>query len=386
MAELMLQAEQCDRLRYVDLARIRRMVDEGPFDAIVCTSPENVPYFSGFYNMDLRILPERRHLVVWAKGSEPALVVMSRRAEQLTPKDTFVSDVRGYEGEDLDSMRILAEVLRERVGIPGTVGYEGRSFPGGHLLDLRERVPELRFVDAYDFFELVRARKTPAERETIIKVNRLTAEAIDFAFRSAKSGDTEREIAARMQYEILLRGADMINAPLLAAGTRTGMWHALPTDQRVEPGMLVKTDSGGFLDGYFSDIARTAVMGRATATQRDVHARCTEIKDRVVAAMKPGIQASELAAIGRKAYDDLNLEFKWSIFGHGIGLGLHEAPQIYPWVKEPLEEGMMMMVEVGYTELGHDSFHVEDLVEITSTGAEYRTDNTSQARILEMGV
>jgi Xaa-Pro aminopeptidase len=372
----------CERARYLDVERIRRAVDEGPYDAVVCLSPENVPYFSGFYNMDIRLIPERLHIIVWRRGQEPSFVVMQRRAEQLTPRHTFISDVRGYQGEGLDSMRVLAEAL----GGARTVGVEGRSFPGGHLLDLRERLPGLRFADAHDWFERLRGVKTPAERETIIRGARITCEAIDAAFREARPGETERRIAARMQYEMLARGIDMINAPLLAAGPRTGLWHALPGDHPVEPGMLIKTDSGGYIDGYYSDIARTVVMGRATPRQRDIHAKCTEIKHRIVAAMRPGLTAAELAELGRAAYRDVGLEFRWHILGHSIGLAIHEAPQIYPWVKEPLEAGMMMMIEVGYSDPPEDSFHVEDLVEVTETGAEYRTDAGAHERIWEIGL
>ncbi len=374
--------QACDRARYLDVDRIRREVEAAPYDAVVCLSPENVPYFSGFYNMDIRLIPERLHIIVWRKGAEPSFVVMERRAAQLTPRETFISDVGGYQGEGLDSMRALAEVLAGA----HTVGIEGRSFPGGHLMDLRERLPGVRFADAYDWFERVRGVKTPAERETLIRAARITCDAIDTAFRGANAGETERQIAARMQYGMLLGGIDMINAPLLAAGPRAGLWHALPGDYPVEAGMLIKTDSGGYIDGYYSDIARTVVMGRASPRQRDIHAKCTEIKHRIVGAMRPGVTAAELADFGRQAYRDLGLEYKWAILGHSIGLAIHEAPQIYPWVNEPLEAGMMMMIEVGYSDPPDDSFHVEDLVEVTATGAEYRTDASAHERIWELGL
>src|SRR6185437_6036272 len=102
------------RGKYVNLDTIRRTVDNGPYDAVIVVSPENVPYYSGFYNMDLRTLPERFHFAIWPRGGEPALVVVERRAQTVRPEETFITDVRGYQGEGLDSMRVVAEVLRER--------------------------------------------------------------------------------------------------------------------------------------------------------------------------------------------------------------------------------------------------------------------------------
>ena len=68
------------RTSYVSIDRIRHAIDEGPYDGVIALSPENVPYFSGFYNMDLRLLPERMHIAVWPKGGEPAFIAVQRRA------------------------------------------------------------------------------------------------------------------------------------------------------------------------------------------------------------------------------------------------------------------------------------------------------------------
>jgi Xaa-Pro aminopeptidase len=154
----------------------------------------------------------------------------------------------------------------------------------------------------------------------------------------------------------------------------------------VEEGMVVVTDFGGTLEGYYSDIARTAVMGRASPRQRDVHAKITETKHRIVDAIRPGISAGEVARVGIKSYEDQGLEFKWFILGHGIGLGLHESPQLYPWVTEPILEGMTMMIECGYSDYPNESFHVEDLIHVKAHGAEYITDATRHEKIWELGL
>lgn len=59
----------CTRAPYIDLDRIRRTIDEGPYDAVLALAPENVPYYSGFYNIDLRLLPERLHVCIWPRAA-----------------------------------------------------------------------------------------------------------------------------------------------------------------------------------------------------------------------------------------------------------------------------------------------------------------------------
>ena len=374
-----------ERLEYVDLDRIRRTIDGGPYDAVVVMSPENVPYYSGFYNMDLRSIPERVHFVVWSPHTDPTFVVIDRRASSLKPEDTFVADVRGYEGEAYDSIRVLAAVLTERGAAAGRVGIEGRNFPAGHLMELQRLLPQARFEDAFFFLESVRLVKTPAEVDVITRATKAAMDAVDTAFRAAKPGDTERAISARMQYELLLNGCDQIAFPVFGAGDHTGWFHGLATDMPVEEGMILKTDFGGLLDGYYSDIARTAVMGRATDHQRDLHHKVTEVKHRIVAAIRPGMAASEVSHIGIQAYADLGLEFKWNILGHGLGLGVHESPQLYTWIDDPLQPGMVMMIETGYRDDPGDSFHVEDLIRVTETGAEYLLDVSPYEDIWELG-
>lgn len=374
------------RDKYVNVGAIRETVDNGPYDAVIVMSPENVPYYSGFYNVDLRLLPERIHLVVWPKDGEPAFVVIDRRANSLRPGDTYLTNVVPYEGEEYDSMRAVADVLADKGLTAGKIGIEGRQFPSEHLRELQRRLPNADFEDAYYFIESVRLIKTAAEIDTLTRVNRWTTESIDVAFGSANLGDTERSVSARMQYELLLRGADQITAPIFASGPRTGNFHPTAGDGEMIEGMLVKTDFGGSLDGYLSDIARTAVMGRASDNQKRLHAKVTEVKHRIVEYIRPGITASDVAMFGRKVYEELGLEYKWAILGHGIGLGLHESPQIYPWVDAPIDSGMVMMIETGYNDFPNDSVHVEDLILVTDDGAHYLTDASRHEEIWELGV
>lgn len=381
----MLSADQATRGEYVDIGRIRRAVDEGPYDAVVVMSPENVPYYSGFFNLDLRTIPERVHFVVWPRGGEPAFVVTERRGAALQPGETFITDIATYQGEGEDSVRALADVLAERGVMAGVVGIEARAFPAYHLEALKRRLPRLRFEDAFALLEGVRLIKTPAEVALLTQLATWTAEAVDAAFAAARPGDSERAIAARMQYELLRRGADEIAFCVFGSGPRTGRFHGHATDAPVTDGALIVTDFGGRKDGYYSDLARTAVMGKATPQQRDLHARLTEIKHRVVRGIRPGVPASEIAQLARQAYAGLGLDFRWAIVGHSIGLGVHEAPQIYPWVHEPILPGMVMMIELGYNQYPADSFHIEDLIVVTEHGAEYGAELGRHATLWEIG-
>jgi Xaa-Pro aminopeptidase len=381
----MVDVTKARRGKYTNIKRVYEVIDKGPYDALILISPESVPYFSGFFNFDIRTLIERFHFVIWPKSGDPALVIIDRRKAALAPDDTFITDIRDYEGEGPDCIRAVGDVLRSKGLKRGKIGIEARHFPGGHLRELQKQFPDLQFEDALPFVEHIRAVRTPAEVELISRFARITTDAIDAAFADAKPGDTERKIGAQMVYELLKRGADGPAFCFLGSAERSGRFHGVATDATVPSGRILKVDFGGMLEGYYSDLAREVVLGKATQYQKDMHAKVTEVNQRIVAGIRPGMTAAEAFRIGKDAYRDLGMEYKWAILGHGIGTGTHETPQLYPWIEEPILEGMTMMIETGYNDYPNDSFHVEDLILITNRGAHYLTDTSKHAKLWEVG-
>jgi Xaa-Pro aminopeptidase len=375
----------CLRSKYTDLDRVSEAVATGPFDVVVCSSPENISYFSGFYSHDIRIFPERAHFAVWMRGRPPVFIVYQKRAAALDRSSTFIDDVRGYAGEDTDSMGVLGELLREEGLDKSVIGFELKSLPYSTVSRFKQELPAATVNDASMFLESLRMIKTPAEIEQITKIARITCDAIDAAVRASRAGDSERAISARIQHLILEGGADVIAAAFFGSGPRSGVFHHYATDAAVSPGDVIKIDCGGQMDGYFSDIARTVVVGRATAYQRDVHSRLTEIKNRIVEYIKPGQTAGEVFAFGCSEYSRLGLERKYGMFGHSIGLKEHEAPQLVGGNDLIIEPDMTLMVETGFADPPRDSFAVEDLVLVDERGARYLTDADAHSTIREIG-
>jgi Xaa-Pro aminopeptidase len=363
-----------ERSKYVNLDRLERAISESGFDAVIAVSPENVPYLSGFYNFDLRVIPERIHLVIWPSGGEPAFVASERRTGGLTESDTFITDLRGYTGEGELAMNVAAEILRDRGLTEARIGIEGRNFPALYLDHLRATFPKANFADCFDVLEDARMVKTPAEVETIKRAAQATSRAIKDAYNAAKPGDSETSIINRMSYLVQEYGADIVAFNVFGAGPRAAGGHVLAGDRPVTPGTVMRVDFGGLFEGYYSDLARTAVVGPPNDRQADIYKKLVEIEHELVDAMKPGATGAKLYEVGKHAYEKRDLPFRWGILGHGIGLGVHERPHFFSWDHREFEPGMVFAVEPGYNEPGVDGYHVEDFVVITENGAEWLTD------------
>ncbi|WP_297627643.1 M24 family metallopeptidase [Nocardia sp.] len=365
--------------KYADLERIESLIEASGFAAVIAAWPENVGYLSGFYHPDMWVNWERLHIVVWPSGGEPAFVVPRMRADLwnksssvpfITAEDTvpFITDIRGFDGEALDMVRAVADVLTDRGVTEGRLAVEFRSLPLKVSMELTRLLPHLTQEDGWPLLNQLRQVKTSAEVEVMTRANRLTADILEETLRSVRPGQTEREISARLAGELYSRGADELSHSILGVGPRAASWHPWPTGLQVEEGMLIRSDWGVRMDGYTSDIARNAVVGKANAEQKDIFARLSEAHDTVVAAVKPGVLASDLSALARREYARLGLEYRWGLIGHGIGLVIHEEPQLLLDVHDPIVEGMTMEIELGYFG-DNGGYHIEDLIHVTANGA-----------------
>jgi Xaa-Pro aminopeptidase len=365
---------QAERGKFTNLTRLQDAVAASGLDAVIASSPENVPYMSGFYNFDLRLIPGRFHVVVWPVDGEPAFVASERRTKGLGPADTFINDLRGYGGEGEAAMEVVAEILRDRHLTDARIGFEGPHFPAGNLDQLRRAFPKIEFVDCFELLEDVRMVKTPAEIEMLRFASHATSRAIGDAYRAAKPGDSEKSIIDRMSLLVQEYGADIVAFNVFGSGPKSAGGHVLADEHPVVAGDVMRCDFGGLFQGYYSDLARTAVVGQPDERQQSIYQRLVEIEHAMIDAIRPGIPVSHLYDVGKAAYERLDLPFRWGILGHGIGLGIHEHPQFFPWDSREIEPGMVFAVEPGYSEAGVDGYHVEDFVVVTETGAEWLTD------------
>lgn len=377
-----------------DMDRARRLLDDSDFDAIVVAWPENAGYLSGFYHPDLHLLPERLHVVVWVASQDPIYVVPRPRANNWTglgaspwgPDETtpHITDIRGFDGEASDAVRVIAEALAEQGVRDGLVGLEFRSVPMKVSAGLTERLPGLTYRDCWPLLNEMRKVKTPGEVELITRVNRKTAAALQDVLGSIRAGETERQVAARLTHRLLEEGADELNHTVFGGDCRGGQWHPWPSDRAFADGDVVRADWGIRERGYCSDIARTSVVGLANPQQRDIFARLSEVHDIVVDAIRPGVVASELYHLAKRNYERLGLEFRWPIVGHGIGLILHEEPHLTLEYDDPIVEGMMLEIELGWVD-STVGYHIEDLIIVERTHATNLTTPPGTRRLIESG-
>lgn len=221
-----------------------------------------------------------------------------------------------------------------------------------------------------DSITKMRAVKSAEELEKIIAAQRIAEKAFDRLLNNIKIGQTEKHVAALLDYYMAEYGSDGLSFDTIAAsGANSASPHAVPTDKKLEDGDFLTLDFGATYDGYHSDMTRTVAIGHTTDKMREMYDAVYSANLDAQKAAKPGISGKLLDSVARSTLDAWNYGeyFKHSL-GHGVGLEIHEAPTAGPNSTGSLKEGMVVTIEPGAYITGKYGVRIEDMVVITADG------------------
>lgn len=126
--------------------------------------------------------------------------------------------------------------------------------------------------------------------------------------------------------------------------------HGVPGDVRLREGDLVNIDVSIELDGYFADTGESFVVGSAAPSQARLLAAARAARDEGVAALRAGRLLNVIGRAVERVAAQRGYRIVRNLASHGVGRGLHEAPESIPTWFEPrdrrrLHEGLVMTVE-----------------------------------------
>jgi Xaa-Pro aminopeptidase len=135
-------------------------------------------------------------------------------------------------------------------------------------------------------------------------------------------------------------------------------------------------------NGYFGDLSRTVVRGRASDKLKEISATVQAGQRLGFEQIRDGVNGKEvhqniLALFEARGFRTGKINGRMQGFfhgtGHGLGLDIHEPPRIAP-VDATLRAGHVVTVEPGLYYLGVGGVRLEDVVVVTPTGNRNLTD------------
>jgi Xaa-Pro aminopeptidase len=357
--------------------------------------------------------PELRHEVPIAipdeflyveRDGRRVAVVSSLESERIREAGLGI-EVMPYEAFGLDelmasgtprseaSLQMYVRACRE-------LGIAGASVQATFPLELADRLRESGVEVTADraLFEERRRRKNSTEIAGLRRAQRACEAALDAArdmLRRASSNGTlmldggpltSERLKAEVERVLTEHGA-YADEFIVAHGAQTTVGHE-GGHGPILPGEAIVFDlfPRDRETGVYTDMTRTYVVGEVPDELREYHRLCKEALDRVVVAVKPGVNGRTLFEIPcglfaehgyptqltKKPGEVLDSGFFHSL-GHGVGLEVHERPYLGR-VGDDLVAGDVIALEPGLYRPGYGGVRLEDIAIVTEDGIEVVTD------------
>lgn len=236
--------------------------------------------------------------------------------------------------------------------------------------ELLQDTAELLFEDDISFIGQIRRQKSFDEEKLIEKAQRISEKAFRDLLKEIKPGMTEREIALKLDFAMLRLGAEALSFPtIVVSGENSSKPHGVPSDRKLRDGDMITFDFGAVVGGYHSDMTRTVALTNCSDEQRNVYGIVLEAQKRALDAIKPDARCADVDAkarsfIAENGYKDC---FGHGT-GHGVGVEIHEFPNLSPRSSESLKTGDVVTVEPGIYIKGRFGIRIEDMVIVRENG------------------
>jgi Xaa-Pro aminopeptidase len=316
------------------------------------------------YGADFGILEGHGVALIGADGEAELFLDSATEAERAALeapqlKTHLAPDIARTVGARLDRVANARIAAAPRRFVPRWLADPARSFK---LDDATALVDKLLMHKSADEIAAVRRAAQIAD-----------AAYVEF-LRAVRPGRRQYEIVADIEAHLRRVGCPD-NFMIIGSGGKDVFGMTPPSERRIAAGDLVTTELTPAVEGYFAQICRTAVVGKATEAQRRAFAVYVEAMEAGIAAVRPGVRAADVAKAENDVFRKYGLgEYttsQWTrVRGHGMGMFADSKPHILEDVDTLLEPGMTLIVhpntyhpDAGYIVLG-------DALVVTETGAE----------------
>ncbi|MDP3142808.1 MAG: type I methionyl aminopeptidase [Candidatus Omnitrophota bacterium] len=170
--------------------------------------------------------------------------------------------------------------------------------------------------------------------------------------------------------------------------------HGIPSERVIRDGDLVGLDIGINLNGFFSDTAFTAAIGKISSQEKKLIDTARKSLEAGISKVKVNNRLGDVSAAIQQVVEAQGFSVVRDFVGHGIGKKMHEDPEIPNFGQAHqgpiLKEGMVLAIEPmvnmgtweaeilpnGWTAVTKDkkpSVHFEHTVALTDKGPEVLT-------------
>lgn len=243
----------------------------------------------------------------------------------------------------------LAELRRHGCRCVGLVGEGGMAH--GFAAGLRAGLAQTRIVDATLLVDTIKAVKSAEEIALIRRAAALQDAAFAAVLGQIRPGLRDCDITALAWQTAQRLGSEQgitlaSSAPL---GQRAVFLGRHLQGRRIAAGehfsLLIEVNGPG---GFYAEIARTIVLGRASGALLDGFAAMRAAQDHTLSLLRPGVSCAAIAAAHDEWMRAHHLPPERRLYSHGQGYDMVERPLLRHDETMTLAAGMNLAVHPGY--------------------------------------
>lgn len=342
-------------------------------DAALIVTPCNRRYFTGFASSDGFLLATR-------KGS---IFYTDSRYIEAAEKQIKCCDVA--EGKQVFAQ--IKDYLNEKNIKTVAVEASGMTLSEFSRLKSNENMKNFDFVcdDSLDnAINVFRRVKSESEMGKIIEAQKIAENAFLHILNFIRKGRTEKEIQLELDFFMLKNGAEALSFDTIAvSGVNSSMPHGVPSEKVIEDGDFITMDFGAVVDGYHSDMTRTVAVGFVTDEQQKVYDTVLKAQQASLDIIKAGVSCFDADKAARDIITDAGYgDYFGHGTGHGVGVEIHELPNLSSRSNMTLETGNIVTVEPGIYLPGKFGVRIEDMVFVTENGCKNLTNSQKSLTVL----
>lgn len=355
-------AKQTAPKMYADrIRRCRRAMKKDRLDGYLLSNPVDFRYVTGFTGNESAAM-------VTSSGVQ---IISDGRFEQQLKKECPWAPTMMRKGLLNDEIIKACKVLKIK-----RMGVQSEHLTVADFEYLQKKNKSTRVVGAPGIIDRMRKFKEKSEVLVLRKAIKIAEDAFLEMRKTIRIGQTETEMAARLEYEMRRRGASgPAFGTICAEGANGALPHAHPGTRKVKAGSSVLFDWGACYQGYNSDLTRMIFVGSIPPKIATIYKIVLKAQLLAIDAIRPGKRMCDIDAIARKFITEQGFgdQFNHGL-GHGLGMDVHESVSLSWRSDEKLAEGMFVTVEPGIYLPGIGGVRIEDDILVTKTGCRVLTN------------
>jgi len=350
-------------------------------------------YATGFLAHDSFIYLKLKKDIMLVSDMELGRAKKESKADEVLPtsKYNLMEKFRKHKDPDIAYCEMIHEFLGDneldRISVP-------YNFPVQLADCIRNMGFEVKPIKSP--FHEMREIKTENEIKSIEYAQRAGEKALDEGISAIKKASIRNgilwqeneplrseDVRAIIEKSLLVMGCEAPDI-IISCGKESSDPHSrgfgeLLSDESIVIDMVPRSKK----ERYFSDMTRTVVRGEPTGELKDMYSAVLDSQTAAIQKIRAGVTGSEIHGIvcdileerGYETSRGKTREFTEGFIhstGHGVGLDIHEGPNLSENGKE-LKEGCVVTVEPGLYYKNIGGIRLEDVVVVTRSGCKNLT-------------